>query len=173
MYDHEPLDANGRLELSFHQGIQIGDLLNDPQLTWHGAEQLRKLNNRLRDFEGIEPVPPPENFNAQLRPYQQEGLNWLQFLRGFEFNGILADDMGLGKTVQALAHLLMEKQTGRMTQPSLVIAPTSLMGNWRRETQRFAPELKVLVLHGADRHDHFDQIDVERCDINHLSIAPT
>ena len=158
LYDHEPLDGEGRLELSFHQGIQIGDLLNDPELTWHGAEQLRKINNQLRDFEGIESVPPPENFNAELRPYQQEGLNWLQFLRGFEFNGILADDMGLGKTVQALAHLLMEKQTGRMRQPSLVIAPTSLMGNWRRETERFAPELNVLVLHGADRHDHFDQI---------------
>jgi len=159
LYDHEPLDVDGKLELSLHQGIQIGDLLNDSALTWHGADQLRKLNKQLRDFEGIEPVPPPKNFNAELRPYQQEGLNWLQFMRGFDFNGILADDMGLGKTVQALAHLLLEKKAGRMEQPSLVIAPTSLMGNWRRESERFAPELNVLVLHGADRHDHFDQIE--------------
>ncbi len=159
LYDHEPLDEDGKLALSVHQGIQIGDLLNDPGLKWRGGDNLRALSQRFRNFQGIDAVEPPQGFNTELRPYQQQGLNWMQFLRGFEFNGILADDMGLGKTVQTLAVLLHEKQCGRMQQPSLIIAPTSLMGNWRRESHRFSPELKVLVLHGPDRHARFDEVD--------------
>ena len=158
LYDKAPLNKDGQLEMSRLQGIQIGELLNDPALTWHGAEQLRELHQRLSDFQGIKPVATPDGFNAELRDYQQQGLAWIQFLREFEFNGILADDMGLGKTVQTLAHLLLEKQQGRMQQPCLIIAPTSLMGNWRREANRFTPDLKALVLHGLDRHAHFDKI---------------
>ena len=75
-----------------------------------------------------------------------------------DWPGILADDMGLGKTVQTLAHLLVEKEAGRLDRPALVVAPTSLMGNWRREAARFAPALRTLVLHGSDRHAHFDAI---------------
>jgi SNF2 family DNA or RNA helicase len=80
-------------------------------------------------------------------------------LREYQFNGVLADDMGLGKTVQTLAHLLVEKRSGRLKQPALIIAPTSLMGNWRRETEHFAPELRVLTLHGDDRHARFGEIE--------------
>ncbi|MGH8557492.1 MAG: SNF2-related protein [Methylococcales bacterium] len=158
LYEREPLDGHGNLSLSRHQGIQIADLLNDPSIRWRGAEELKQLSERLRNFIGIEQVQPPVGFNTELRPYQLQGLSWMQFLREFEFNGVLADDMGLGKTVQALAHLLLEKQTGRMKTPSLIIAPTSLMGNWRREAQRFAPDLKLLILHGAERHDQFKAI---------------
>jgi len=158
LYDKEPLNKDGKLELSRLQSIQIGELLNDPALHWHGAEQLQQLHQQLSDFKGIKPVGTPNGFNTELRDYQQQGLAWIQFLREFEFNGILADDMGLGKTVQTLAHLLIEKQQGRMQHPCLIIAPTSLMGNWRREAKRFAPELSVLVLHGLDRHTHFDKI---------------
>ncbi|MGR9107902.1 MAG: DEAD/DEAH box helicase, partial [Gammaproteobacteria bacterium] len=158
LYDSEALDDRGKLNLSRHQGIQIGDLLNDPSIRWRGAEELKRLSDRLRDFKGIEPVSPPAGFNTELRAYQLQGLSWMQFLKAFDFNGILADDMGLGKTVQTLAHLLLEKQLGHMTAPALIIAPTSLMGNWRREAERFAPDLNVLVLHGSDRHDHFDSI---------------
>ncbi len=158
LYDKQPLNKEGQLELSRLQGIQIGALLNDPKLNWRGAEELQQLHQRLSDFQGIKPVATPDGFNAELRDYQQQGLAWVQFLREFEFNGLLADDMGLGKTVQTLAHLLVEKQQGRMQQPCLIIAPTSLMGNWRREAHRFAPELSALVLHGQDRHSHFDQI---------------
>ena len=96
---------------------------------------------------------------TELRPYQQDGLNWLQFLREYELGGILADDMGLGKTVQALAHLLVEKNNKRMDRPSLVIAPTSLMVNWRQEAQRFTPSLKILTLHGSERKPHFNTIN--------------
>jgi superfamily II DNA or RNA helicase len=158
LYDHEPLDSGGRLMLARSQGAQLGDLLNDPQLHWAGAEELRRLGERLRRFEGIHPAATPPGFQAQLRPYQSQGLGWLGFLREFGFHGVLADDMGLGKTVQTLAHLLAERQQARAVRPNLIIAPTSLMGNWRREAAQFAPKLRVLVLHGAERHRHFPRI---------------
>ena len=124
-----------------------------------GDEGLAELSRRLAEFEQIEPMKVPEGFRADLRGYQSYGLGWLQFLREFGFGGILADDMGLGKTVQALAHVAMEKQAGRLDKPCLVIAPTSLMFNWRAEAARFAPMLKVLLLHGPQRKGQFQWID--------------
>jgi superfamily II DNA or RNA helicase len=94
---------------------------------------------------------PPAGLNAQLRPYQIEGLTWLQNLRARGVGGILADDMGLGKTLQTIAHLLTEKVEGRLERPALIVAPTSLVPNWHRELEKFAPSLKVHVFHGADR----------------------
>jgi SNF2 family DNA or RNA helicase len=94
-------------------------------------------------------IAPPAGLTVELRSYQRQGLDWLQFLREYGLGGVLADDMGLGKTVQALAHLLVEKESGRADRPSLVIAPTSLLFNWRREAERFTPALRVLSLHGA------------------------
>jgi SNF2 family DNA or RNA helicase len=120
---------------------------------------LADLALALRAHATPEESGPPEGLQAQLRPYQQQGLNWLQWLRRFQFGGILADDMGLGKTLQTIAHILTEKLEGRLTRPALVVAPTSLVGNWRREIERFAPSLSVLVLHGLQRKELFDRID--------------
>jgi len=116
------------------------------------------LAERLADFDGIDAVAPPAGLDATLRSYQQRGLDWLQFLRTWDLGGILADDMGLGKTVQTLAHLQVEKAAGRLDRPALIVAPTSLMSNWRREAARFAPELSVLTLHGPARREAFDRI---------------
>jgi superfamily II DNA or RNA helicase len=127
-------------------------------ITWSGGEALRALGRLLRDTGGIPHCPIPESFVATLRPYQQRGLDWLQFLRSAGLGGILADDMGLGKTVQALAHLSVEQASGRLTAPALVICPTSLVLNWQAEAARFAPGLRTLVLHGADRAGHFATI---------------
>ena len=88
---------------------------------------------------------------ADLRPYQAQGLLWLQRLRASGVGGVLADDMGLGKTLQTIAHLCAEHTRGPAQRPSLVIAPTSLVGNWRRELERFAPGLRVVSLHGPER----------------------
>jgi len=121
------------------------------KLSWRGGKKLRQLGEKLQNFNGIKTVPVPKGLQAELRPYQQLGLNWLGFLREYGFAGILADDMGLGKTIQTLALLLKEKEARRMKKPSLIVAPTSLLGNWRFEAQRFAPKLKVLVYHGAKR----------------------
>jgi len=131
---------------------------NDTEWHWLAPEDIKQLAQHLRDVNTIAEVKPPDGLKATLRPYQQKGLNWLQFLRNNGFSGVLADDMGLGKTVQALAHLLLEKQQGRADKPSLVVAPTSLMFNWRRETHRFCPTLKILVLHGQHRHKDFENI---------------
>lgn len=159
LYDTRALNNSGKLLLSKHQGLQIGELLNNSGLKWQGAQELQALHRKLQGFKGIRSIRPPTELKTSLRDYQQQGLNWLQFLREYHFNGILADDMGLGKTVQALAHLLYEKQCSDENKPSLVIAPTSLMGNWRREAQRFTPDLKVLLLHGSKRKSLFTEIE--------------
>jgi superfamily II DNA or RNA helicase len=154
LHDDAPLDPTGRLALSRLNAAQLGELdrvMAGARLRWLGGERLRVLGERLRDFQGIAPAQVPEGFTTDLRPYQIDGLSWLQFLREYGLGGILADDMGLGKTVQTLAHLLIERRSGRMDRPSLVVAPTSLMVNWQREAQRFAPELTVLLLHGPSR----------------------
>ena len=133
--------------------------LAELELPGRGADTLLALSARMRNAEGIKSVRAPRGFKAELRPYQLEGLAWLQHLVRHDLAGILADDMGLGKTAQALAHLLTEKQAGRLDQPALVILPTSLVFNWQSEAKRFAPRLKVLNLHGADRHARFDELD--------------
>ncbi len=102
------------------------------------------------DEARLEPVPVPKEFNGTLRPYQIRGLSWLDFLRKLGAGACLADDMGLGKTVQALA-LLLRHRSDDDRLPSLLIAPTSVLGNWEREAKRFAPDLKVLLHDGPDR----------------------
>ncbi len=116
-----------------------------------GADAVRGMAKALREAGGVPAVAPPQGLRTTLRPYQQTGLDWLQFLAAHGFGGILADDMGLGKTLQALAHLLVEREAGRLDRPSLLVAPTSVLGNWRAEVQRFAPALRTLVLHGPQR----------------------
>jgi superfamily II DNA or RNA helicase len=120
---------------------------------WEGAQHLREMVQRLSGRAELPEITLPASVKASLRPYQQQGVNWLQFLREYGLAGILADDMGLGKTLQTLAHIQIEKDAGRLTQPALIIAPVSLMGNWRKEAERFCPELRCLVHHGLDRHD--------------------
>ncbi len=125
---------------------------------WEGAQALREMVQRLSGRAELPEVPVPASVQASLRPYQQQGVNWLQFLREHSLGGILADDMGLGKTLQTLVHIQIEKDAGRLTRPALIIAPVSLMGNWRRETERFCPQLRALVIHGKDRHEVVDTI---------------
>ena len=137
----------------------IDRVLTDDEAEWHGAEELLALGRSLREFAEIPDVTPPEDLKATLRGYQQQGLNWLQFLGKIGFSGVLADDMGLGKTLQTLAHLLTEKREGKLKQPALVVAPTSLIPTWRGECRRFAPELNMLVLHGQSRGDLYRRID--------------
>ena len=146
------------LQLPVAEAARLAQLEKAAQLRWLGGERLRDLGRKLHDFGGIRQAPPPQGLQARLREYQQAGLSWMQFLREYEFGGILADDMGLGKTVQTLAHILLEKEEGRLDKPALVVAPTSLMGNWQAEAARFAPGLRVLLLHGKDRAALFDAI---------------
>ena len=133
------------------------DRLEEVQLIWSGAS---RLQDRLPELRALpKRTEEPEGFTATLRDYQREGLAWLAFLSDAGLGGILADDMGLGKTVQVLAHIVDEKQRGRLAHPVLVVAPTSLIGNWCDETARFAPNLRVLVLHGSGRSARYAAID--------------
>ncbi|HEX5064210.1 MAG TPA: DEAD/DEAH box helicase [Kofleriaceae bacterium] len=100
----------------------------------------------------------PTNLRAELRPYQRDGVAWLQHLRAHDAGGVLADDMGLGKTLQTIAHVLTEKEQGRLDRPAMIVTLTSLVGNWRRELERFAPTLTVAVHHGADRHERREEL---------------
>lgn len=148
-----------RVRLSTLDASRLEELARGVALRWFGGEQLRETGRKLSQFGSVKKVAAPAGLQATLRDYQLDGLSWMQFLREYDLAGILADDMGLGKTVQTLAHILTEKEAGRLTSPALVIAPTSLMANWQEEAARFAPDLRVLLLQGKERMDLFDQIE--------------
>jgi superfamily II DNA or RNA helicase len=159
--DRDGLNEREALSLPAAQAGRLAQLAlerNAPTLQ-SDDPTLLNLIEAVKGFSRIEPLAAPAHFQATLRPYQQQGLGWLQFLRRHGLGGILADDMGLGKTVQTLAHLLIEKQQGRLRKPSLIVAPVSVLGNWQQEIRRFAPELELLILHGAKRKESFAAID--------------
>ena len=150
-----PVQKNGRLQLDKLRAAQLASLEGLPIRV---PAELAVLRERLKGFKELALVEPPQGLRATLRPYQREGLSWLQFLREFGLHGVLADDMGLGKTLQTLSHLLLEKESGRMDKPCLILAPTSVLRNWAREAAKFAPELRVLLLHGEERRSAFRRI---------------
>jgi superfamily II DNA or RNA helicase len=120
---------------------------------WQDGAMIVERVARFRAVAEIPEAPVPAGFTAILRPYQQHGVNWLQHLRENGLGGLLADDMGLGKTAQTIAHIAIEHEGGRLDRPALVVVPTSLVPNWTAELARFAPHLRVAVLHGLDRHE--------------------
>ncbi|MDI1352850.1 MAG: SNF2-related protein, partial [bacterium] len=158
------INENQQLQISKYQLL----LMQEAELAiaatksrWQGADKLRDELKQLINLTHIPEVEVPTGLLAHLRDYQHYGLNWLQFLRTSRFSGVLADDMGLGKTIQTLAHLQYEKEQGRLKSATLIIAPTSLVGNWQAEAKKFTPELSVLIYHGVDRHqDNFDDYDL-------------
>ncbi|CAB3803698.1 RNA polymerase-associated protein RapA [Paraburkholderia ultramafica] len=137
---------------------RLDALNNTGRWQFRGDDSIRQLAQRLQAGPGLREVPVPRALKAELRAYQQQGLNWMQFLREQDLAGVLADDMGLGKTVQTLAHILAEQEAGRLNRPALIVVPTTLVHNWREEARRFAPGLKVLVLNGPQRKERFEQI---------------
>lgn len=157
------------LNFKFSDGpIRVGKLdaallsaeLSEEGLPVETTGEVVDLAEKLADFKTIERVPLPPGLRAELRDYQRDGYHWLQFLVEHGLNGILADDMGLGKTLQTLAHILAEIESGRSGGlPTLVVAPTSVVMNWQREAEKFAPDLSVMVLQGADRKVRFRHID--------------
>ena len=158
-------DPNGPLHLNAWDAQRLDQLrsaLVDSQRVgahqqWQlqGDQGLRSLAQRLKAVGTPQPVAAPHGLAVQLRPYQLQGLAWLQYLRAQSLGGILADDMGLGKTAQTLAHVLLEKQAGRLDLPALVVLPTSLIFNWQLEARRMAPGLQLLTLHGPTRDADF------------------
>ncbi len=135
--------------------ISLGELLQrsaagEDEIDVSRDAGLAAMLEALHDPARLEAIDDPPGLHGELRPYQRRGVAWLAFLERLGLSGCLADDMGLGKTVQVLARLL---HAGTEPAPTLLIAPTSVVGNWQREAQRFAPDLTVLVHHGSDRLD--------------------
>jgi len=130
-----------------------------PELGLDAPPELGELAARIGDFSGLPAVEPATGMQATLRDYQLAGFRWMQFLARHGLHGILADDMGLGKTLQTLTHILTEKESGHSKGlPSLVVAPTSVVFNWRAEAKKFAPDLRVLLLNGPERKSYFRSI---------------
>ena len=142
---------NGKLKLSklhFQLIEQLYDQLDNDAV----AEEIEEKKKLLQSFDSIEEVATPEGVQAELRNYQQAGLNWLVFLYRFKWGGILADDMGLGKTLQMLSMFrYIQSQNGRKKQQFLVVAPTTLLFNWENEILKFTPGMKYVVHWGSQR----------------------
>jgi SNF2 family DNA or RNA helicase len=138
------------------ESIALGGGQDDlPATEIEGAGWLSELLSANGDRKLLA-IPTPASFEGELRPYQQRGLAWLSFLSGLGLGACLADDMGLGKTPQTLALLLAERELGgsrkrKQPGPTLLICPMTVVGNWEREAERFAPSLRVLVHHGPQR----------------------
>ncbi len=156
LYDR-PFNHDGQLRLS--QFDVMGLNSDAVKVSGQKAQALRNVVSQLVTVTGIDPIEPPTGLQATLRDYQQQGFSWLQFLSSHNLGGVLADDMGLGKTLQVIAHLLKQHELGLLTKPALVIAPTSVVGNWMAELAKFAPTLTALRFDGANRSDFKDQIE--------------
>ena len=111
--------------------------------------ELAAMMAKLSDESRLEPIAQPAGLNAELRDYQKRGVSWLRYLEQLGLNGCLADDMGLGKTIQVIANLLLDSSAESGT--TLLIAPTSVIGNWQKEVQKFAPQLCTAIHHGSKR----------------------
>ncbi|HEV2613118.1 MAG TPA: DEAD/DEAH box helicase [Gammaproteobacteria bacterium] len=162
LYEEDSLSGNDKLRLSQFRALQFNDLqdvLGTKNIQWRGELSPHQLADKFASYLKQSKLNLPKNFQGELREYQQEGVRWLQFLKEMGFGGVLADDMGLGKTVQLLAHLLIEKTKNHSVLPTLIVAPTSLLMNWKREAERFTPSLKVLILHGNLRRDNFAHLN--------------
>ena len=155
-----PVRKDGKLQLDKLRAAQLATL---DGLPIRAPVELAALSQQLGSFREIALITPPATLKASLRDYQREGASWMQFLREFGLHGILADDMGLGKTLQTLTHILIEKESGRMKHPCLIVAPTSVLRNWINESIKFTPSLSLLLMQGQSRkndYKHLKQYDL-------------
>ena len=153
---------NGSLRFNVSQaGVLDALLANQTEIQVDSA--FEKVRENLRQFEGVVSLDSPPGFHGELRPYQREGLGWLDYLQRFGFGGILADDMGLGKTIQVLALLQRRRYRRQAKGPTLAVVPRSLVFNWIQEASKFTPRLNVLDYTGPGRHslrEKFSEYDL-------------
>lgn len=140
----------------------ITTLYEEEVLSAEVLTEIRSYEEKLGNFDAIPAIPVPVTLQTSLRPYQQLGLNWLNFLDDFNFGGCLADDMGLGKTIQIIAFILSQRDKV-IHNTNLLVVPSSLIFNWQQEIQKFAPSIRIHTIYGADRIKNtngFDQYEV-------------
>ncbi|HET9918816.1 MAG TPA: DEAD/DEAH box helicase [Ktedonobacteraceae bacterium] len=145
--------ANGNISMGEALRLGLGQEISElglPIIDVEGEGWVQDMLDRLSNPASLSLIETPSTFHGQLRPYQRKGVSWLAFLKQFGFGACLADDMGLGKTLEMIGLLLHEREA-MLHAPALVICPMSIVGNWQRELQRFAPSLKVMVHHGHER----------------------
>ncbi len=142
------LSVEDALRLATGDTKTLGKL---PVVHFEASGALQELITNLTGNRTIEPIEVPQDFNGTLRPYQLRGASWLAFLERWGLGACLADDMGLGKTIQFIAFLLYLKEQDVLESPTLLVCPTSVLGNWEREVKKFAPTLKAIVHHGDKR----------------------
>ncbi|NET09448.1 MAG: DEAD/DEAH box helicase, partial [Symploca sp. SIO2B6] len=149
-------ENNPDLSLLDFMKMAAGDGDDDLEVEFDRDDVLSTLMRQLKDKSQLAIAPDPETLQGTLREYQQRGLSWLSYLEQLGLNGCLADDMGLGKTVQVIARLAQEREIAeaegiKALPPTLLIAPTSVLGNWQREIHKFAPHITTAVHHGSKR----------------------
>lgn len=150
------IKKNG-IKLSNYQFGIIDEMFDEIEKKPPFLLELLEKKKRLQNISEIATVEIPKGIKAKLRDYQHHGLNWLAFLDQNQLGGCLADDMGLGKTLQAITFLQYLKLKDKKCLPSLIIAPTSLIFNWRNEIEKFCPSLKLLTFVGPNRMELKDQ----------------
>ncbi len=148
--------SNEQMNLSVEDALRLSTgntnvLAKLPVVSFQATGVLEELINNLTDNKSVKPIENIQGFTGKLRPYQARGVGWLAFLEKWGLGACLADDMGLGKTIQLIAMLLNLKQQDNLTKPTLLVCPTSVINNWEREVQKFAPTLKTLIHHGDKR----------------------
>jgi SNF2 family DNA or RNA helicase len=159
--------------LEFMRLAAAGD--DDLEIEVDRSDVLSTLLTQLQDASALDLAPDPDTFAGSLRDYQKRGLSWLQYLERLGLNGCLADDMGLGKTVQVIARLAQERELAAQAgvsrvPPTLLICPTSVVGNWFHELQKFAPQLAAMIHHGSDRAKSVEAFQAA-CDRHDLVIT--
>ena len=142
------LSLDDALRLTANEGETLMRL---PVHRFEAGPRLQAVLEQYHQQKAPDPLPAPEGFAGQLRPYQERGLGWLAFLHRFDQGACLADDMGLGKTIQLLAFLQHLKAESELKRPVLLVAPTSVLTNWKREAHSFTPELAVREHYGPRR----------------------
>ncbi len=128
----------------------VEELFKELETGGEVMQEIQLMKQKMTEFQSIQDCQVPKNLKATLRDYQKQGLNWLNFLDEFNFGGCLADDMGLGKTVQIIAFILAQKEKNKGAT-NLIVIPTSLIGNWQSELNKFAPSLKLHINYGFNR----------------------
>jgi len=149
-------ESKDQMSLSVEDALRLstGDtttLAKLPVVNFEASGALQELITNLTGNQSIQPIEAPASFCGTLRPYQARGVSWLAFLERWGLGACLADDMGLGKTPQLIAFLLHLQEQEALVSPTLVVCPTSVLGNWEREVKKFGPTLKVIVHHGDKR----------------------
>ena len=151
----------GEIEIPISRGMYLDRLIQNLNTNVEKNDEYKKMVNQISKREIEDKIELPKGLKSELRQYQVTGFKWLKVLDNYKFGGILADDMGLGKTIQLLAVIQSYLEEEKNPSPSIVVCPSSLSLNWKNEIDKFAPNIKTLVIHGnaEERANQIENIE--------------